>query len=68
MNKSPGYGHYVILVRNDIRPGSVEIVGPFGDEDAAAEYGAAWQADHDDNLNWQTVTLPVGYEPKVRKP
>jgi len=68
MNKSPGYSHYVILIRNDIRPGSVEIIGPFGDEDAAKKHGLARQRTHDDNLCWHTVTLADGDEPKARKP
>lgn len=68
MSNSPGYAHYVVLIRNDIRPGTVGIVGPFGDEEAAAEYGADWQDQNGDNPCWLTVPLEDGYVPQVRQP
>lgn len=57
--------HYTIVMRSDIEPGDVKIVGPFEDQDAAEAYGVKWQESHDDNPCWQTLTLPNGFTPSI---
>jgi hypothetical protein len=60
--------HYVVCTRSDVKPGNVQIVGPFPTEVAAARWGKLWQVRHNDNPCWQTVTLPDGFVPSIAAP
>lgn len=58
---------FVVLIRQDLEPNTLEIVGPFASPGEASDFGQTWDERHG-NPNWNMVLLPAGFVPRIMAP
>ncbi len=65
---NPEVKPYVVIMRSDLVPGYVAVVGPFGSTDSACRWGESWQSACGDNPCWQQIDLRTDFQTMHVKP